>query len=60
MNCGRTGHSASDCTVSENVRPEEQVKAAWYTPTSISMEERDADDQVRVISIAEEGGLRVQ
>ena len=32
ISCGATEHSASECTIQENPRQEEQVRAAWYAP----------------------------
>ena len=56
VNCGHTGHVASDCMMPDNVATEEQVKAAWYAPGTNSTDFRDTEDQVRVISTSEEGG----
>ena len=51
-----TGNTASDCMVPGNAATEEQVKAAWYAPVANSADIIDTDDQIRVISISEEGG----
>ena len=56
VNCGHTGHVASDCMIPDNVATEEQVKAAWYAPGTNPTDFRDTEDQVRVISTSEEGG----
>ena len=56
INCGRTGHSASECMAPENVRQEEQVRAAWCAPLSTQLDNVDSDNQIRVISVAEAGG----
>ena len=56
VNCGHTGHVASDCMMPDNVATEEQVKAAWYAPGTNPTDFRDTEDQVRVISTSEEGG----
>ena len=56
VNCGHTGHVASDCMMPDNVATEEQVKAAWYAPVTNSTDFRNTEDQVRVISTSEEGG----
>ena len=49
INCGRSGHVASDCMMPDNVATEEQVKAAWYAPVTNSADYRDSEDQIRVI-----------
>ena len=46
INCGRTGHAASEYLVPENVTTEEQVKAAWYAPVKIPATGTHSDDQV--------------
>ena len=51
-----TGNTASECMVPGNATTEEQVKAAWYAPVANSADIIDTDDQIRVISISEEGG----
>ena len=51
-----TGNTASECMVPESAATEEQVKAAWYAPVANSADIIDTDDQIRVISISEEGG----
>ena len=51
-----TGNTASECMVPGNAATEEQVKAAWYAPVANSADIIDTDDQIRVISISEEGG----
>ena len=51
-----TGNTASECMVPGNAATEEQVKAAWYAPFANSAHIIDTDDQIRVISISEEGG----
>ena len=56
INCGRAGHVASDCMVSENAVTEEQVQAAWYAPVTSSADFANTEDQIRVISTSEEGG----
>ena len=50
------GNTASECMVPGNAATEEQVKAAWYAPVANSADIIDTDDQIRVISISEEGG----
>ena len=56
VNCGRTGHVASDCMIPENAATEEQVRAAWYAPVTSSADFADTEDEIRVISTSEEGG----
>ena len=56
INCGRTEHSASECMASEQMSHEEQIRAAWYAPLPSQFDGLTQDDQVRVISIAEDGG----
>ena len=56
INCGRTEHSASECMASEQMSHEEQIRAAWYAPSPSQFDGLSQDDQVRVISIAEDGG----
>ena len=56
INCGRTEHSASECIAPENMRHEEQVRAAWYAPLTTQFENRGQDNQERIISVAEDGG----
>ena len=56
VNCGRTGHVASECMVPKNATTEEQVKAACYAPVTNSAEFADPDNQIRVISTSEERG----
>ena len=51
-----TGNTASECMVPGNAATEEQVKASWYAPVANSADIIDTDDQIRVISISEEGG----
>ena len=51
-----TGNTACECMVPGNAATEEQVKAAWYAPVANSADIIDTDDQIRVISISEEGG----
>ena len=51
-----TDNTASECMVPGNAATEEQVKAAWYAPVANSADIIDTDDQIRVISISEEGG----
>ena len=51
-----TGNTASECMVPGSAATEEQVKAAWYAPVANSADIIDTDDQIRVISISEEGG----
>ena len=56
INCGRTGHSASECMAPEHMKQEEQVRAAWYASPPNQLDSVEQDDQVRVISVAEAGG----
>ena len=56
INCGRAGHVASDCMVSENAVTEEQVQAAWYAPVTSSADFANHEYQIRVMSTSEEGG----
>ena len=56
INCGRTEHSASECMAPEHMSHEEQIRAAWYAPSPSQFDGLGQDDQVRVISIAEDGG----
>ena len=56
INCGRTEHSASECMASEQMSHKEQIRAAWYAPSPSQFDGLSQDDQVRVISIAEDGG----
>ena len=56
INCGRTEHSASECMASEQMGHEEQIRAAWYAPSPSQFDGLNQDDQVRVISVAEDGG----
>ena len=57
VSCGSTEeHSASECMIQENLRQEEQVRAAWYAPQSNQFDNTPQDDQVWVISVAEAGG----
>ena len=56
VNCGHTGHVASDCMLPENAETEEQVQAVWYAPVTSSADFADTEDQIRVISTSEEGG----
>ena len=51
-----TGNTAPECMVPGNAATEEQVKAAWCAPVANSADIIDTDDQIRVISISEEGG----
>ena len=53
IKCGRSEHSASECTAPENIRQEEQIRAAWYAPQTNQFDGVGQDDQVRVISVAE-------
>ena len=50
INCGHTGHLASECMVPEKAATEEQVKGAWYAPVTNSADFADTGDQIRVIS----------
>ena len=56
VNCGRSGHVASDCMIPDNAATEEQVRTAWYAPVTNSTDYRDSEDQIRVISTSEDGG----
>ena len=40
----------------EHMSHEEQIRAAWYAPSPSQLDGLGQDDQVRVISIAEDGG----
>ena len=56
IHCGRTEHSASECMASEQMSHEEQIRAAWYAPSPSQFDGLSQDDQVQVISVAEDGG----
>ena len=53
VNCGCAEHSPSECISPEYPRQEEQIRAAWYAPHTNQFEGASQDDQVRVISVAE-------
>ena len=46
INCGRTEHSASECIAPENMRQEEQIRAARYAPPTNQFDGIGQDDQV--------------
>ena len=56
INCGRTEHSASECMAPEHMSHEEQIRAAWYASSPSQFDGLGQENQVRVISIAEDGG----
>ena len=46
INCGRTGHSASERMALEHTRQEEQVRAAWYASPTNQIHGTGQDDKV--------------